>query len=180
MERKIKLFIAQSLDGYIARQDGGLDWLHAIPNPDKDDHGYGAFIAGIDLIIMGRKTYAEVLGFDVPWPYEQETWVVSRGDVATETPSTVVVNDWEKEVRKALSEPGKDIWLVGGGQLITEFLHEGLIDEMLISIIPVILGDGIPLFPDNPLETYFELISNTSYKSGVVNISYRRVDRWQS
>lgn len=175
--RKLKLYIACSIDGYIARKDGTLDWLDAVPNPDELDYGYGEFYATIDTTIMGSSTYKEVLGFDVPWPYtECQSYILSRkGDVEIATPSThLVKEDIPSFIKKLKEEEGKDIWIIGGGQIIYSFLDLGLVDEMLLTLAPVILGDGIPLFPGSPLETNFELIKTEGFNSGFVNLEYRR------
>ena len=154
--RKVKLYIAVSLDGYIARPNGELDWLVNLPNPNKIDHGYTEFYQTLDTTIIGRKTYQEVLGFGVDWPYSNcRTYVVSsNASTPIETPATELIDSGIiEQVRELKKEAGKDIWLIGGGELITWFINEGLVDEMTLNIIPVILGKGIPLFPGMPNET---------------------------
>ena len=175
--KKCKLFIAASLDGYIAREDGSLDWLDTIPNPDQLDHGYYPFYDSIDTILMGRKTYEEVLGFGVDWPYPDcKTYILSSKEVAIKTENTFLINDPLKDkIHEWVNEDGKDIWVCGGGQLISSMLDLGLIDEMLISITPVILGAGIPLFPNSPKETKLKLIKSESFDTGFVNLTYRKV-----
>jgi dihydrofolate reductase len=173
----IKLFIATTIDGFIARKNHSLDWLFELPNPGGIDHGYNAFIADIDLIIMGRKTYEEVLGFGVGWPYENCTTLVvtSDPDYAVKTPDTRLLSEISADIiRKLRSESVKNIWLVGGGMLITRFLDEGAIDEMTLNIIPILLGQGIRLFPGEPAETKFEFIQAETFETGVVNLTYRR------
>lgn len=174
---KIKLYIATSLDGYIAREDGALDWLDAIPNPEKIDYGYTDFIKTIDTVIMGRKTYEEVLGFGVDWPYPDSTTYVLTSDVnyRTKTENTKVLNEVSIETIELLKKQSKkDIWNIGGGEVITAFLNLGQIDEMILSMIPVILGSGIPLFPGSPKETSFELTDTCAFDTGIVNLSYKR------
>ena len=177
--KKVRLFIACSLDGYIARENESLDWLDAIPNPKKSDFGYGDFIAGIGEIIMGRKTYEWVARSGYPWPYEDNTYIISKKDeIEIDTPKTYLMNvDWVSKVKEMKKEEGKDIWLCGGGTLISAFLDERLIDEMILSIIPIVLGAGLPLFPGKPLETQFQLNSSKQFDSGVVNLSYRK-ENW--
>jgi dihydrofolate reductase len=175
--RKIKLFIASSLDGFIAREDGALDWLDTIPNPNQIDHGYEAFLSTVDTLIMGRSTYEEILSFGVQWPYSTcKTYVAtSNQSLTVGTPKTQVMNDVNKEGIEAVKrESNKDIWLVGGGKLITHFLNLEAIDEMIISIVPTLLGKGISLFPDQPKVTSFELLSAESFETGIVNLHYRR------
>ncbi|PWD99692.1 dihydrofolate reductase family protein [Marinilabilia rubra] len=173
---KIKLFIATSIDGYIAREDGALDWLYAIPNPGQTDHGYADFYKEIDTVIMGRTTYEEILGFGVEWPYPDcQTYVVTSDEFyEVKTPNTSVLNRLKKKTIEPVKGKSKsNIWVVGGGKIITAFLNLGLIDEMLLSIIPTILGRGIPLFPDAPKETLFELENAETFETGVVNLIYR-------
>ncbi|MBX2876491.1 MAG: dihydrofolate reductase family protein [Saprospiraceae bacterium] len=173
--KKVKLYIAISLDGYIARKDGSIDWLEALPNPNKIDYGYTAFYETIDTVIMGRKTYDQILGFDVPWPYEQcTTYLATReADFQPPTPQTKVIQgEISSATRSIVKEEGKDIWLVGGGQLVAFYLNEGLIDEMMLFIIPTIIGEGIPLFPSPLRESSFHLQSTEHYETGAVLLHY--------
>ncbi|RLC54787.1 MAG: dihydrofolate reductase [Candidatus Cloacimonadota bacterium] len=175
---EIKLFIATTIDGFIARENGSLDWLNEIPNPENLDYGYGDFLAGIDVLIMGRKTYEEILGFGIEWPYDNCTSfvVTSETNYQTKTANTVIINriDQQHYDRIKLSSK-KNIWIVGGGQLITEFINNNLIDEMTLSLIPTILGKGIRLFPNRPKETKFDLVNTESFDTGVVNLTYKRI-----
>lgn len=148
-----------------------------MPNPDGSDHGYNAFLEGIDIIVMGRKTYEKLLSFGIPWPYPlQQTYVVT-GDLSLETPSdnTALIHRIDNEaISRIRSESSKGIWLVGGGELISSFLKLDAVDEMIISIIPLVLGGGIPLFPTGSPETWFEFAGVDSFSSGVVNLRYLR------
>jgi len=173
---KFRLFIATSIDGYIAREDGSIDWLDNIDHPKDVDYGYSAFMSEVDTIIMGRKTYEDVVGFDVDWPYADYTCYVisSNKGLQISTPSTEVVSSISDiDVQKMKQHAKKDIWIVGGGVLIANFLNKGLIDSMLISIIPVVLGNGRPLFKEGK-ETMFKLSSTESFESGVVNLTYTK------
>lgn len=175
--KKIKLYIAISLDGYIARKDGSIDWLEALPNPNKIDYGYTAFYDSIDTVIMGRKTYDQILGFDVPWPYEKcSTYLATREtDYPPPTPKTKVIQGEIGTATRTITKgEGKDIWLVGGGQLVTFYLNEGLIDEMILFIIPTIIGDGIPLFPSRLKESSFHLKSVEHYETGAAMLHYSK------
>jgi dihydrofolate reductase len=175
MKPKIQLFIAETLDGFIARENGSIDWLLELPNPGNTDHGYNAFIAGTGSLIMGRKTYEDVLGFGIPWPYtDQKTYVVSKNHgYSISTPATFLLTEINRDtVSRILSESSKNIWLVGGGGLISLFLELDLIDEMVISVIPVLLGKGIPLFPEHRKETKLLLSGTETFETGVVNLCY--------
>ncbi|MGB3849429.1 MAG: dihydrofolate reductase family protein [Tunicatimonas sp.] len=174
---KIQLYIAVTLDGYIARSDGSLDYLHALPNPDQTDHGYRAFFQDVGTVVMGRKTYEEILGFGVAWPYANcQTYVITSNhnyEPSTEA-TALLVEPLLAALNKLKSESEKHVWIVGGGQVITTLLNKSLIDEMILSIIPIILGEGISLFPGNPRETSFNLIKAEPFATGVVNLTYRR------
>ena len=174
---KVKLYIAASIDGFIARKDGALDWLYALPNPNSIDHGYESFLTTIDTVILGRNTYEEILGFDVEWPYPACSAYVltSNATLSVGTPNTQVITSLDhKELDNIKKKSEKNIWVIGGGLLITHLLNMKAIDEMIISIIPTVLGDGIPLFPNHPKETIFSLLKAESFETGVVNLHYEK------
>lgn len=174
---EIRLYIAASLDGFIARADGSLDWLNALPNPDGNDYGYGDFYAGIDTVVMGRRTYEEVLGFGVPWPYpECRTWVAtSRAEYRLATPNTQLLTIIDgAAVERLRASSARAIWVVGGGEVIRAFLGLGAVDAMLLCTIPVIIGGGVPLFPPGVPECRWDLIGTESYRSGAVMLKYRK------
>ncbi|MEN8445315.1 MAG: dihydrofolate reductase family protein [Cyanobacteria bacterium J06555_13] len=152
------VYIATSLDGFIATVGGGLDWLHAVPNPDNDDYGYVDFISGIDAIVMGRRTFEKVLTFDA-WPYTKPVFVLSN--TLSSVPESVsgkaekASGDPEAIVNQ-LNEKGYDNLYIDGGHTISSFLAEDLIDEMTITRVPVLLGSGIPLFSQLPHKLTFK------------------------
>ncbi len=140
--RKVVLFIASSLDGYIARTSGDVDWLFT-----DQDYGYIDFFAGVDTVIMGRRTYEQVLSFG-EYPYKGTQGFVfsrTRGGERDEN-VTFISNDVAGFVERLKSGTGKDIWLVGGSEIIHSCMRHDVIDEFVISVHPIILGDGIPLF----------------------------------
>ncbi len=172
---KIQLYIASSLDGYIAREDGSVAWLEELEGDEGTDYGYGEFIANIDMIIMGRKTYDLVLGFDMPWPYKEfETYVAtSDRNLKVSTPNTHLIHDLNKKsIRELRDKSNKNIWLIGGGELVSLFLELGETDEYIICLIPRVLGKGIPLFPRDNTDTKLTLSDCKSYKSGAVMLRY--------
>lgn len=172
---KVILYIAASLDGFIAKPDGNLDWLTTWPNPANLDYGYANLLKSIGTIVMGRKTYNEVLSFGIDWPYaEYETYVISNNDdLKILTPNTKLVSSGINQLIALLKDHStKDIWLVGGGALVTSFLNDDLIDTMIITTVPVILGEGIPLFPNKPKETRWKLISVEKFDTGLVSLTY--------
>ena len=175
--KKIILHIAASLDGRIAEPAGGLEWLTGFPNPEKTDYGNKDLSASVDTVIMGGRTYRELLNMDVIWPYkEQTTYIVTRGwteNVASE--NIYFIKDNFIETISALrNEQEKDIWLVGGGKLVSMLLVANLIDEMQICYIPVILGKGIPLFLEQSKGSTWELVSNTAYDQSILKVHYRK------
>jgi dihydrofolate reductase len=172
------LYIAASLDGFIAGPGGDLEWLNTLPNPDNSDHGYAAFYSKIGATVMGRKTYDEILDFGVDWPYRDVlSYVVTRDSAfAPSTPDTTAVRGDLPGLIQSLKArlEDKDIWLVGGGQLITAFLSHNLIDGLIITHIPVILGQGIPLFPGKHPASSWQLTHTESFASGAVSVTYAR------
>lgn len=173
----IKLFIATTIDGFIAREDGSLDWLEEMPNPEGLDYGYGNFITDIDVVIMGRTTYEEIIGFGVDWPYANcDSFVVtSDKNYKVKTEKTEVLNGIDlKVINEIKSSSKKNIWIIGGGKLISEFINLSLVDEMTLSLIPIILGKGIKLFPNNPSESNFQLLDVKSFNTGIVNLRYKK------
>ena len=174
--KKIKLYIATSIDGYIARIDGDLDWLTEFPNPEKTDYGYKLFYESIDTVIMGGQTYRDILAMDVLWPYkDRKSYVITHNPMNTKENVHFITDNVIEEISKLRNETEKDIWLVGGGRLITMLLNQGMVDEMIITTIPVILGNGIPLFPDTPKESQWTLQHCTSYKNGVLQTVYKKI-----
>jgi dihydrofolate reductase len=172
---KVVLYIAASLDGFIAREDGNLDWLNNIPNPDGNDYGYGKLINSISTVIMGKNTYKEVIGFGIDWPYpDMNTYIVTHDkNLQVSSPNTFLLDDdIHAFVNNLKSDSEKDIWLVGGGEVIKCFLEHHLIDQMIICYIPVILGKGIPLFLANPVESTWELSNVQPFSTGIVSLTY--------
>ena len=172
---KTTLYIATTLDGKIARKDGSLDWLFALANPNQIDHGYADFLKSIGTTIMGKNTYNEILGFGVEWPYMGMDSYIATTDkeFQASTPETYIVsNNIADLINKLKLQSHKDIWLIGGGKLITHFLNNDLLDRMILTLIPTIIGDGISLFPDNPKETRWILSNVEKFETGVVNLTY--------
>lgn len=178
MQMKCSVYIAASVDGFIARPDGGIDWLD---NPsynldDAGDYGYTAFMSTVDALVMGRNTFEKVLSFDA-WPYGETPVVVlsSRGlTLAPEIEDTVLAERGEPhEVVARLADRGFRHLYVDGGVTIQRFLQAGLIDEMIVTQIPVLLGEGLPLFGTLGVELALRLLDSTSYKNGFVQNHYQ-------
>jgi dihydrofolate reductase len=173
--KKIILYIAASLDQRIAEPDGGLEWLTGFPNPEKTDYGYKDLLNEVDTVIMGGKTYRELLAMDVIWPYpNQQTYVVSHHEWTVKENIGFITENIVETISELRNREGKEIWLVGGGELVSMLLEANLIDEMRITYIPVILGKGIPLFPEQRKESQWELSGTKTYNSNVLMVEYRR------
>ena len=169
-KRKIILFIASSLDGYIARENGDVDWLFT-----DADYGYNKFYRGIDTLLFGRKTLDKILEFG-SFPYKgKSAFVFTRSQRKSPDDSyRYVTGDILHFTRRLLNKSGKNIWLVGGGEIIAYLLSQNLIDEIILTIHPVILGSGIPFIPGSIPASRFRLIKKQRYKSGLVQLHYIR------
>ncbi|HCN05687.1 MAG TPA: deaminase [Bacteroidetes bacterium] len=169
------VFIAQSLDGYIARPDGAIDWLMSIDTAGED-HGYHDFISTIDCIVMGRGTFEMALSFEL-WPYDKPVIVVSStlssADIADHLRDKVRVSHAApRDLMMELSRDGFHRAYVDGGKVIQSFLRDGLIQDMVITTIPVLLGAGRPLFGDVHRDIHMKHISSRSFPSGLVQSTY--------
>lgn len=150
--RKVKLYIAASLDGFIATPDGKVTWLEeSAKNNEPNAYGYQDFLDSVDTTIMGYNTYKFIEDLDVPYPYpDKKNFVFSSShQKAKPNPAIFVATDIVEFTASLKQESGMDIWLVGGGKINSKLLNAGLIDEFIITYIPVVLGSGIPLFADN-------------------------------
>ena len=173
--KKIKLYIATSIDGYIARGDGDLDWLTEFSNPEKADYGYQTFFESIGSIIMGGNAYRIILSMGVLPTYKNKpVYVITRNPAVLKNNISFITENIIENITKLQNEEGKDIWLAGGGKLVTMLLNHGMIDEMTIIRIPTILGHGISLFPDNPKESEWKIKDCTCHQNGVVRITYNK------
>lgn len=173
--RKLVLYIACSLDGFIAAPDDDLSFLDSV-QVEGEDYGYGAFTETVDTVIMGRKTYDKVLSFGVPFPHQNKTcYILStqrtgkdeyvqfyNGDIST------LINDLKKQ-------NGKDIFCDGGAAVVNELMKHQLIDRFVVSVIPCILGKGVRLFGDQNMFLPLRLTEHKAYPSGLVQLWYDKV-----
>ena len=166
--KKIILYIAASLDGYIARPDGAIDWL-----PIDQDYGYPQFLESISTVILGRKTYEQVLAFgEYPYLNQHNVILTHRSDISL-PPNAEVWSDVSAERISSLREKSeKDIWLVGGSEVIRPFLELNAIDRLIVSICPILIGEGIPLFLPNSLQSRLKLANSQTFDSGLVQLTY--------
>lgn len=174
MERKVILYIATSLDGYIASPDDNLDFLSVVEQ-EGEDYGYAQFIESVDTVIVGRKTYDKVLsmGFDFPHS-DKESYIITRTPKPATGKIEFYTGDLKNLILKLKKQEGKNIFVDGGAEVVNLLLKDNLIDEFCISIIPVLLGDGIRLFQDNRPELPLKFVRSESFKSGLVQVWYQK------
>ena len=167
----VPVFIGTSVDGFIARPNGDLDWL---PAGGGEPHGYNEFIASVDAIVIGRKTFEKVLTFD-GWPYgDKRVVVLSSRPVDLSAAGGVVeqMSGPPAEIVSQLAASGAHNLYVDGGITIQRFLREGLIQRLIITRVPVLIGDGIPLFGMLPHDVRLRHIATQHYPSGLVKTEY--------
>lgn len=170
-----RVFIATSLDGFIARSDGAIDWLPGL-DTDGGDYGYSAFLETVDGIIMGRGSFEQVRRFD-PWPYPKPVVVMSRSlrqhDLESSFAGKATISAEAPEALAAeLAGRGWKAAYVDGGKVIQSFLRAGLITDMIITRIPILIGDGIPLFGPVDEDIQLQHCETTAYPSGLVQSRY--------
>ncbi|CAM4165533.1 dihydrofolate reductase family protein [Pseudoalteromonas maricaloris] len=171
------VYIGASLDGFIADKNNCLDWLHDLPNPEGSDLGFADFMARVDAIIMGRNTFETIQGFDCEWPYNKPVFVLSN--TLKEVPKVFsdkvsLVRGELTDIVKQLAQLGFKNLYIDGGKTIQSFLQQDLIDELIITTIPTILGGGTPLFGklNEPLK--FRHVNTVRYLDCVVKNYYIR------
>lgn len=177
--RKLSLFIATSLDGYIAKPNDDLSFLKLVEK-EGEDYGYAEFTANIDTIIVGRKTYNYVLNEIGSSHYDngqRDVYVITRSERPRVGRTTFYSGNLADLVQRLKSENGKNIYCDGGAEIINELLRQDLIDELIISIIPILLGNGTRLFKDNRPEQQLKLLNVKSFETGLTKIHYKRADK---
>ena len=168
---EVSLFIAASLDGFTADPEGGIGWLFT-----DEDYGYEAFFASVGALVMGRRTYEHVLGYGA-WPYGSTPAIVltTKSSMSAAAPSVSFTSGQPVDILQTLDMPqGKKLWLAAGAQGASDFARAGLIDEVVLSIHPVLLGGGAPLFEEPRPRQDLDLVDSRSYESGLVQLTYRR------
>jgi len=169
MRPRFSIFIATSLDGYIARADGGIDWL-SIVHPVDEAHGYATFMSSVDTIVIGSGTYETVLECD-KWPYVGKRVIVMTHRPAKANNAEEFYSGPALELASRLTD-AKRVY-VDGGKVVSQFFAAGLIDDLTISVIPIVLGNGIRLFSGGEGEHRLDLESSRSWPSGMVQMRYR-------
>lgn len=166
---RFSVFIATSLDGYIARPDGALDWLSRVEQPGED-YGFAEFFATVDVLVMGRGTYDVVRGFPV-WPYGDKRVIVLSHRPADSRHGEERFAGTARELAARLAGVGRVY--IDGGNVIRQFLAEGLVTDLTLSVIPIVLGDGIRLFERGTGEHPLVLDGHRAWASGLVQLRYR-------
>jgi dihydrofolate reductase len=169
---EVVYYVASSLDGFIATPDGGVEWLAPFEQSGQD-YGYAAFYASVDAVLLGSHTFEQALTFGA-WPYPgKPAWVFSSRSLATPPQDVAVTARDPREVVADLEAGGfARAWLVGGGSLAGSFQREGLITEYVVSIMPVILGAGIPLLGGSVVRERLRVLESTPYPDGVLQVRY--------
>ncbi len=177
MKGKNIVFIAKSLDGFIAGKKNELDWLETVPNPKSNDLGFDGLIHEIDAIVMGRTTFETVLGFGGEWPYKKHLFVLSNSikKIPEKLQENVtLLNGTVQEILTAIHAKGFFSLYIDGGKTVQSFLKEDLIDELIMTTIPVLLGEGIPLFGSLPKLLEFSHIKTEVFLDQLVQSHYRK------
>ena len=170
-------YVASSLDGFIADADNGIDWLLGFGFESFQEH-YDEFLAGIGAIVMGSATYDFMLGESVtsPWPYaDLPTWVVTSRELPSVDGANISfvrgsVVDFDSRVRESAGE--RDVWIVGGGDVAAQYADAGLLDRLLVTVMPIVLGRGVPLLPVTSHTGVLTLESTTQFDPGAVGLAY--------
>ncbi|MCB0283911.1 MAG: dihydrofolate reductase [Calditrichaeota bacterium] len=177
---KVSVYIAVSMDGFIARENGDLDWLPGIEgfageSEYEEDYGYNAFIESVDVIVMGRSTFEKVMHFD-PWPYKNKRLIVLSSSLSTipgNVPDTVeLLNKTPEKILELLEHQKVKHVYLDGGRTIQSFLNAGLVDELIVTRIPVLIGQGIPLFGRLKKDIQLQHFETAAYKNGLVQSCY--------
>jgi dihydrofolate reductase len=169
---EVVYYVASSLDGFIATPEGGVEWLAPF-EVAGEDYGYGSFYESVDAVLLGARTYEQALGFP-EWPYSAKpTWVFAHGVHGVTRGGVTVTKATPAEVVSALDTQGIGrAWLVGGGRLAGSFRAAGLITEYIVSVIPVLLGAGVPLLGAEGSHEDLRLVGTTRYGNGIVQLRY--------
>lgn len=172
IDRKVILYIAATLDGYIAADNDDLSFLSVVESPGED-YGYSDFVKTVDTVIIGRKTYDKVLTFGIPFPHQdRKCYVLSRTKKGKDDNVEFFSGDILELIANIRQTDGKDIYIDGGAELVFELMKQNLIDRFVVSIIPIFLGGGISLFKSGRQKQNLKLIDSKTFPSGLVQLWY--------
>ena len=169
---KVTYYVASSLDGYIAKEDGDVSWLEEL-DISMEDAGYDEFFSTVDALVMGRKTYEMIVSFG-QWPYgDKPVWVCSSNSITPIEGSNLQAGSTPEEAYKTANKMNiKHLWLVGGGSLAASFLEKNLLTNISLSLMPIILGSGIKLFGNQPSPIKIKKENYNPHESGMVQLDY--------
>jgi len=174
MKRKVVIYIATSLDGYIAKPGDNLEFLSLVQQAGED-YGYSAFIKTIDTVIIGRKTYDWVMNQVPEFPHAgMDTYVITRTSRPQAGKTVFYTGDIKELIEELRKQEGKNIFCDGGAEIINELLKKDLVDEFTLSVIPVLVGNGVRLFKDGRPEQLLEFVSVRHFEKGLVQLYYKR------
>lgn len=176
-DRKVILYIAMSLDGYIATKDNSIDFLSLVEQ-EGEDYGYHDFLNSVDTVMIGRKTFDKVISMGFEYPHtDKAVYILTR----TKKPSIGTFQYYTGELSQLVSDlksqAGKNIYCDGGAEIANQLMSDDLVDEYIISVIPILLGDGIKLFKDGRPEQQLKLISAKQFDKGLTQLHYKRADK---
>ncbi|MCB9210515.1 MAG: dihydrofolate reductase [Ignavibacteriales bacterium] len=172
-----KVYIATSIDGFIAKKNGDINWLMDIPNPEGSDFGFNEFMNSVDAIVMGRITFEQVLKFS-EWPYIKPVFVLSSTNISVPeflNDKVNIIKGNPKSIIEKLNSMQYSNLYIDGGKTVQEFLKEDLIDELIITRIPILLGDGIPLFSKLINDQKYEHLATEIFNNTLVKSHYKRI-----
>jgi dihydrofolate reductase len=173
--RKIILYTACSVDGFIAEGDGSIEWLNEMPNPDNTDYGYHGFFESVDTLLIGHKTYKQVMAMGKGNPYAgKKSYVITTQDLLSDDADVEYLSkDIPGFIHNLKAKTGADIWCVGGGALNALLIDHGLLDELKVFVMPIVLGAGVALAPDISRHLHLKLLHFQSYRSGAAYLHYQ-------
>ena len=176
MDKRLILYISMSLDGYIAKLNDDLSFLSIVEH-EGEDYGYHDFLKTIDTVVIGRKTYDKVLSMGIEYPnLDKKVYVISRTPKRENGNLKYYTENLKDLILQLKNESGSNIYCDGGAEIVNELLKEDLIDEFIISVIPVILGDGVSLFRNGRPELRLKLVNSKSFHTGLVQLHYVRIN----
>lgn len=170
MPTRCSVFLAVSLDGFIAREDGAIDWLSIVERPGED-YGFGAFFSAIDTLVVGRKTYEVALGFP-EWPWGEKRVVVLTSRALSSKHGETFHAGTPAELLARVEAAGAKHVYVDGGVVVRDFLAAGLVDDLTLSVVPIVLGKGTPLWGPLPGDVRLSLRASKTFASGLVQLVY--------
>ncbi len=176
-ERKLVLYISMSLDGYIATKEDSLEFLSLVEK-EGEDYGYHEFVQSVDAVMVGRKTYEKVISMGYDYPHsDKDVYILTRTAKPSVGNFKFFTDDLVQLVIDLKNKPGKNIYCDGGAEIANELMKNDLVDEYIISVIPILLGDGIKLFKNGRPEQRLELLKSKQYEKGLIQLHYQRADQ---